>query len=99
MPWLASLQQDFLYNKLVDSLRVPEHIIEYFDVFVLIVSAIGMLKGLNWARMLYSIWGIILMIIYLVTSPSILVLIPGVILYITMVFFLFRPAANKYFAA
>ena len=62
-----------------------------------IISGIMMLKGRNWARLLYVIWGAVGSVIGLATSPMKTMMIPGIALLIIFSFFLFRPKANEYF--
>jgi hypothetical protein len=64
---------------------------------VMIASGIGMLKGLGWARLLYVIWGAIGTLIGFATSPIKTALIPGVVFFAVVIFFLYRPASNRYF--
>ena len=70
----------------------------YIGLLVSIVSGIGMLKKQNWARFLYVIWGAIGFLIGLFTSPMKMALIPGLLFFAIIVFFLFRPGANEYFS-
>jgi hypothetical protein len=64
---------------------------------VTVISGFGMLKGLNWARMLYVIWSALGIVIGLATSPQKLGMIPGSIVFLIVCFFLFRPKANEFF--
>jgi hypothetical protein len=66
-------------------------------LLITLVSAVGMLRGKKWARLLYVIWGIIGFLLAFVTSPTKIMIIPGILLFIIFVFFLFRPKANAYF--
>ena len=61
-------------------------------------SGIMMLYRQNWARFLYIGWIIIGIIIALITSPFKVMLLPGIVMNAIIAFFLFRPAANAYFA-
>jgi preprotein translocase subunit YajC len=73
----------------------------YIAILVLWISGIGILKRYNWARFLYAIYGIISLIrsiIYFTSKPLTLKIIPIVIIFLIVVFFLFRPKANNYFA-
>lgn len=71
----------------------------YFGLVVQLVSGIAMLKAQNWARLLYTIWTAIALVIGLATSPMKMAMIPGAVLFVVVVFFLFRPKANEYFKA
>ena len=68
-----------------------------FAILVLLICGVGFLKGKNWTRWLYTIQGGIGGIIGFVISPMKLYMIPGVILYIVVVCFLFRPKASSFF--
>jgi hypothetical protein len=70
----------------------------YVGILVMIVSGVAMLKALNWGRLLYVIWSAAGSVISFATSPMKIALIPGLLLYLVAVFFLFRPKANRFFA-
>lgn len=70
----------------------------YVGLAVSITSGIFMLRGANWARFLYIIWGAISFLIGLATSPAKLMLVPGIIVYGIVVFFLLRPNTNAFFS-
>jgi hypothetical protein len=74
-----------------------QYVITFAGLLISIVSGIFMLKGANWARMLYIIWGAIGFVFALGTSPAKLMLIPGFLVYAIFVFFLLRPKASAYF--
>jgi hypothetical protein len=61
-------------------------------------SGVMMLYRQNWARLLYVGWSIVGIIIGLTTSPIKIMLLPGIVVFAVIAFFLFRPAANAYFA-
>lgn len=71
----------------------------YFGLLVQLVSGVAILKAQNWARLLYTIWTGIALVIGLATSPMKMAMIPGVVLFVVIVVFLFRPKANEYFKA
>ncbi|MDD2708276.1 MAG: hypothetical protein PHV34_09725 [Verrucomicrobiae bacterium] len=70
----------------------------YFGMTLILVSGIAMLKGRNWGRLLYVIWSAFGFLIGVMTSPIKTALIPGTIIYLVIVFFLFCPKANRYFS-
>ncbi len=70
----------------------------YIGILVSVASGIGMLKKQNWARFLYVIWGAIGLLVPLFTTPLKMELIPGLLFLAIIVFFLFRPVANRYFS-
>lgn len=69
----------------------------YAGLLVTITSGIAMLKAQNWGRLLYVVWGALGSLISITTSPMKTAMIPGVVVYLVIVFFLFRPRANQYF--
>jgi hypothetical protein len=74
-----------------------QYLMLFAGVIISIVSAIFMLGGANWARLLYICWGAFSCVIAFFTSPAKLTLIPGVVFYLIFVFFLLRPKASAYF--
>lgn len=74
-------------------------IMSYVGLFVQIWTALAMLKGRNWGRQVFVIWGILGVLIGLATSPMKTALIPGLVFFVVAVDFLFfRRAANQYFS-
>jgi hypothetical protein len=71
----------------------------YSGLLVQVVSGIALLKGKNWARLLYTIWTAVALAIGLATSPMKTAMVPGVVLFVVIVVFLFLPKANAYFKA
>jgi hypothetical protein len=74
-----------------------QYVLMYLGLLVMITSGVAMLKGQNWARLLYVIWSAVGFLIGVVTSPLKMATIPGFVVYLIVVFFLFRPKANQYF--
>ncbi|MDU9047489.1 MAG: hypothetical protein Q3M30_01475 [Candidatus Electrothrix sp. Rat3] len=72
-------------------------ILIYTPFIIMLISGVAMLKGKNWARLLYIVWVVISLIIQMITSPVKAEIIPNVFLSAIIVFFLFRPRANNYF--
>jgi len=71
----------------------------YIGTTISIVAGIFMLRGRNWARLLYVIASGLGLIIGFATSPMKAALIPGTLMFAVICFFLFRPKANEYFRA
>ncbi len=71
----------------------------FAGLLVMLVSGVAMLKRHNWARLLYVGWSIFGFIIGIATSPMKAAMIPGLIVFLVIVFFLFRPKANEFFKA
>ncbi len=67
------------------------------EIITKIISGIGMLKSRNWGRSLYSISCAIGILIDLLSSPIKTAIIPGIIIFIIIIFFLYKPEANRYF--
>lgn len=76
-----------------------QFILMYAGLIVSIISGFFMLRGANWARLLFVIWSAIGLLIGVATSPAKIMLVPGAIIYVIEIFFLFRPCANKFFAS
>ena len=75
-----------------------QYAITYIGSAIMLVSGIAMLKGCNWARLLFVIWSAINFLVGIVTSPMKATLILGLVSFLIIVFFLFRPKANAYFS-
>ncbi len=69
----------------------------FLSIVVNIVSGIGMLNGQNWARVFYTVWGIVGLVASFMLAREKMIMIPGLIFFIIVVFFLFSPHSNKYF--
>src|SRR6266404_7912081 len=65
-----------------------QYLMSFLGLIIAITAGIFMLKGANWARMLYIGWGAFGLLFGLFTSPLKLMLIPGVVIYAIFVFFL-----------
>jgi NAD/NADP transhydrogenase beta subunit len=80
------------------SVPVPlQYAVSFLMLAVSILCAIFMLRGANWARVLYLVAGAIGLLFGFLTAPSIVWVIPGVVIYALIVFFLLRPKATAYF--
>jgi hypothetical protein len=75
-----------------------QYAVLFVGLLVMIISGVAMLKALNWGRLLYVIWSAAGFAITFATSPMKIAMIPGFLLYLVVVFFLFRPKANQFFA-
>lgn len=76
-----------------------QYVISYIGLLIMLVSGISMLRGRNWARVLYVAWSAIAFVFWLATSPMKPAMIPSFVIFLVIVYFLFRPKANEYFAA
>jgi hypothetical protein len=75
-----------------------QYAISYVGIVITIVSGIAMLKGCNWARFLYIIWNIVGFLIMITTSSMKAAMIPSLVFFLIVTFFLFRPKANAFFS-
>jgi hypothetical protein len=69
------------------------------SIIVALVCAYGVFKGLPWSRVAYVGWSIIGLGIALFTSPMKSIIILSAIFVAVIAYFLFRPAADRWFAA
>ncbi|MFC1885371.1 hypothetical protein ACFL2O_11455 [Thermodesulfobacteriota bacterium] len=76
---------------------VLQYTLMFLGLFITLLSGIAILKGKNWARFLYIIWGVISFGIGITISPVKPALIPGVVIFIVVSICLLLPNANEYF--
>jgi len=74
-----------------------QYIMLYAGLLTTVICGAFMLKGKNWARLLYTTWGLVSFIFSLATTPVKATLIPSLVVFAIILFFLFRPRANEYF--
>ena len=84
--------------------RVPfgvQTALSEIGILVMLTSGIGMLKGANWARSIYIIWAGLALVrsvtLFQVTPQQLVILVVGCAKYAAFIYFLTRPAANRYF--
>ncbi len=70
--------------------------IGFMKILVMLTTGIAMLNGQNWARFLYTIMSAVILLIQLTMAPARPIL--GLIEFLVVVFFLFRPKAGQYFS-
>jgi len=79
-------------------LPISAHIaIGIVGALITIACGYGLLKGLNWSRLLYVGWSIIGFAIAMLTMPVTPFIWLSVAFFAIICFFLFRPAANAWF--
>ena len=66
---------------------------------VSIVSGIAILKGKNWGRFFYVIWWLIGFAVGLITTPVKVAMIPGTVVFLVIVYFLFNRKASEFFTS
>jgi len=74
-----------------------QYVMMYAGLAIMIVSGIALLRKQNWARYLYTIWSVVAFVTGVLTSPMKMALIPGFVIFLIIVFFLFRPKTTRYF--
>ena len=70
-----------------------QYVMLYLGLSISILSAIFMLRDANWVRLLYIGWSGVELLVFLLTSPVMPMLIPGILMYAVFVFFLVRQVA------
>lgn len=72
----------------------------FIGLAVILVSGIGMLNGINWCRWLYAVGAPMGIVFNMATSPrGAMAFLTPLLLYGVILYFLFRPKANQYFAS
>lgn len=67
-------------------------------VMIMTISGLGILKGKNWARFLYTGWGLFSFLTSLAVGTMQASMLPGLIIFLIIAYFLFRPDAHQYFS-
>lgn len=76
-----------------------QYALMYVGLAILIISGFGMLKGKNWARLLYVAWGVFSIALNVITTPKLTtMMIPGMVFLAIVIFFLFLPKSNAFFS-
>ena len=65
---------------------------------VSLIAGYGVLSGLGWSRLLYTAWVLIAVAIALISMPFTSFMAVGWAIQAVIIFFLFRAAANQWFA-
>ncbi len=89
-----------MVRDMVDQSPIPTplyYILSYLGSLIIVLSGVAMLKGKNWARILYVIWSVIDLVIGFATSPMKAAIIPSFVGFLVITFFLFRPKATAFF--
>ncbi|MXV13177.1 hypothetical protein DYQ93_19410 [Xanthomonas sp. LMG 8992] len=88
----AAMRQDPVPLSIQDALGCHGAVVQ-------LACAAGIFGGFGWARARYVVWGLVGTAVGVAASPMTLALIPGMALFAVVVFLLFRPAANAFFAS
>ncbi|MFC1551584.1 hypothetical protein ACFL6P_03355 [Candidatus Latescibacterota bacterium] len=97
---ITLMSQNPMIEEMMSKSPIPipiQHVLSYAGLIVSIVSGIAILQGENWGRFLYFIWSVITIVIGIFTSPNILFMIPGLVIFAVLAFILFLSKASDYF--
>ena len=72
--------------------------VQFITAVILFCAGLMMLKGRNWARLLYLVYGLVLIVYGYVVNPWPVMIVSSVV-YMINTFFLLRPKVNEYFKA
>ncbi len=75
-----------------------QYTMSYLGFVIKILSGIVILNGRNWGRLLYVAWHIISITVAVTSSPTKAAVIPGLMFFLVVTFFLFRREAEVYFS-
>lgn len=98
----ATMGSNAIAMRMIEQMHVSllsQQVLGGIGVIVSLVSAFGLFKGLPWSRVLYIGWSFVALGFGLITSPVKSIMIVSVIFYVVIAYFLFRPAADRWFAA
>lgn len=87
--------------KMMELSAIPitiQYILMVVGIVITISAAVLMLKAKKAGRTMYIGWTIISLIIGIFTFPAKTMMIPGLVFFLIISFFLFRPKANEYFS-
>lgn len=70
----------------------------FTGIAISIICGFYMLQAHNWARMLFVAASVVGLIVGFINAPLKSVLIPGVVLFGVMTYFLYRPNTREYFS-
>lgn len=77
---------------------ILQYIFMVLGHLITLLSAVLMLKAKKRGRTMYVGWSIISLIIGLLTAPAKALIIPSLVFFLIVTFFLFRRKANKFFS-
>ncbi|MCI5165639.1 MAG: hypothetical protein D3903_05970 [Candidatus Electrothrix sp. GM3_4] len=75
-----------------------QYILIAIGMAITISCSVLMLKAKSIGRIIYIGWTVISLLIGLFTSPAKAMMVPGLVFFVIITFFLFRPKANEYFS-
>lgn len=74
-----------------------QQFIGFAGIAVSLIAGIGALKRQNWTRWLFIVWNIATLGLVLASEPRFLLVLPSLVIFVLIVFFLFRRPANAWF--
>jgi len=74
-----------------------QYIMMYLGMSIILISGFAILKGKNWGRSIYIVWSVISLVVGIATTAVQFNIIRGIVGFLIITFFLFRPKANEYF--
>ncbi len=89
-------------HKIMELSSIPiiaQYIFMILGIAITLFCGFLLLKAKNVGRVLYVGWGIASLVIGLIISPAKAMLIPGVVFFVIITIFLYRPNANEYFSS
>jgi hypothetical protein len=97
---LLTLSSNPLAQSIIQQTGIPlaAHMaLSVVGIVVTLISGYGVLKGFDWARLLYVGYSVLGLVIGLAISPYPSATLIGLVFLAVVAFFLFRPAANAWF--
>ena len=91
-----------MVRELMAKSALPIHVqvsMMYAGAGVSLLCGLGILFRRRWARLLYTLWGAGAYAVGVMSTPQKMTLLPGFVLFLVVVFLLFRAAANAWFKA
>lgn len=74
-----------------------QYILLFSGPLILLISGLAIFQGRNWGRLLFLIWGIVNFGTRLFVTPLALNAVFAVLIFLAILFFLFRSEASAYF--
>jgi putative ABC transport system permease protein len=75
-----------------------QYAVSYVQLMIGLICGLAMLNKRNWARFLYVVCATLGLLLGIATLPMKAAMVPGLFVFATTAFFLFRPKANEYFS-
>jgi len=98
---LFTIQSNPVAMKMIEKAGTSLAMHQAYSAIGIVVTAIcayGIFKGLPWARVLYMGWAVVSSGVMFLVMPMVSVVVLSLAAFLLIGFFLFRPAANDWFA-